>query len=114
MGSGGSGGTAGHRAGRSRHVSGNTVVAAPVETSADRVAALLERAEQSRAIGDYQAGAELARRAAALAESIGDVSARASALRSLATQLMRLGEHEASVTACRDAVAALEGIGDEA
>jgi diguanylate cyclase len=81
---------------------------------ADRVAALLARAEEHRTAGDYRAGTDLARQAAALAESIGDVATRADALRSLATQLMRLGEQEAAVTACRDAVAALEGIGDEA
>ena len=110
-------------------MSGSTVVAAPVsspsadagagcptggEAAAGRVAALLDQAEQRRTAGDYRAGTELARQAAALAESIGDVRTRASALRSLATQLMRLGEQEAAVTACREAVAALEGIGDDA
>lgn len=66
-----------------------------------------------RRTGDYRAGTDLARQAAALAESIGDVPTRAEALRSLANQLMRLGEQEAAVTACRDAILALEGIGDE-
>lgn len=87
-------------------------VAAPA-SAAERIAALLDEAERKRTSGDYRAGTDLARRAAALAESVGDVSARAEALRSLANQLVRLGEQEAAVTACRDAVAALEGTGDE-
>jgi diguanylate cyclase (GGDEF)-like protein len=82
-------------------------------TGADRVTALLDEAEKMRTTGDYRAGTELARQAAALAESIGDVATRAGALRSLANQLMRLGEQEAAVTACRDAILALEGTGDE-
>jgi len=82
-------------------------------TTVDRVTTLLERAETKRKTGDYRAGTELARQAAALADSIGDVPTRAGALRSLANQLMRLGEQEAAVTACRDAILALEGIGDE-
>jgi len=93
-------------------MTGSGVAATPM-TAAERVARLLDEAERSRTTGDYQAGTELARRAAALADSIGDVPARAAALRSLANQLVRLGEQEAAVTACRDAVLALEGIGDE-
>jgi diguanylate cyclase len=80
---------------------------------AESVTALLDEAEARRKTGDYRSGIELARRAAVLAEAIGDVPTRADALRSLANQLMRLGEQEAAVTACRDAVLALEGIGDE-
>jgi diguanylate cyclase (GGDEF)-like protein len=94
-------------------MSGRTVVTAAAPCAADRVTTLLEQAEQKRMTGDYRAGTELARQAAAMAESIGDVPTRAGALRSLANQLMRLGEQESAVTACREAIAALEGIGDE-
>ena len=78
------------------------------------VTGLLKAAEEARQAGDYRAGSELARRAAALAETAGDGPGRARALRSLANQLLRLGELEPAVTAYRDAVAVLESIGDRA
>lgn len=89
-------------------------VADQAGAAALRVAALLNRAEESRQRGDYRPGVEYARRAAGLAALIGDDKARAAALRSLATQLLRLGEHEAAVTACSDALALLEALHDEA
>ena len=88
--------------------------ARPSSPAAVQVGALLEQAEAARLRGDYRAGSELARQAAALAESAGDGSAQARGLRSLANQLLRLGEQEAAVTACREAVAVLEPIGDDA
>ncbi|MFI5930958.1 diguanylate cyclase [Actinoplanes sp. NPDC051494] len=79
-----------------------------------QVAALLAQAEEARLRGDYRAGSDLARQAAALARSSGDGAGRAEALRSMANQLIRLGEQEAAVTVCQEAVAVLEELHDEA
>jgi diguanylate cyclase (GGDEF)-like protein len=76
--------------------------------------ALLEMAEESRLRGDYRAGADLARRAALLAEASGDGVGRARALRSLAQQLLRLGQYGTAITACNDAVVQLDAIEDAA
>ncbi|AGL20065.1 GGDEF domain-containing protein [Actinoplanes sp. N902-109] len=84
----------------------------PIRAAAVQVGALLEQAEEARLRGDYRAGTELARQAAALAASAGDPRAQAEALRSLGNQLIRLGDQEAAVTACREAVAVLETAGD--
>ena len=65
---------------------------APPTAAAVQVAALLDQAEESRLAGDYRAGSELARRAAALAGPAGDGDGQARALRSMANQLLRLGE----------------------
>ena len=74
---------------------------------------LLETAEAYRLAGDYRNGSEVARQAAALAETAGDPIGQARALRSLANQLLRLGELEDAVTACREAVAVLETADDD-
>ena len=76
-------------------------------------AELLEEADRARRGGDYRGGAELARRAAALADGTGDRIGRARALRSLADQLLRLGETEAAITACAEAVDLLDSEHDE-
>ncbi|BCJ55037.1 hypothetical protein Asp14428_65120 [Actinoplanes sp. NBRC 14428] len=86
----------------------------PPSAAAVQVDALLVQAEEARLAGNYRAGSELAREAAALAESAGDGAGRAEALRSMANQLLRLGEQEAAVTACREAVAVLEKLSDDA
>jgi diguanylate cyclase (GGDEF)-like protein len=80
----------------------------------DAVTALLDLAERKRVTGDYRAGSELARQAAALAGSAGDEALRGRALWCLAKQLLRLGSLEEAATTCRAAVAALEESGDEA
>jgi len=81
--------------------------------AAVQVSALLDLAEKSRLAGDYRAGSEMARQAAALAEASGNPAGQARALRSLANQLLRLGEQEAAVAACREAVAVLESVRDD-
>ena len=74
---------------------------------------LLAEADRARRRGDYRGGADLARRAAALADADGDHTGHARALRSLADQLLRLGDAEGAIAACRDAVDLLESVHDE-
>ena len=74
---------------------------------------LLGEADRARLRGDYRGGAELARRAAALADSAGDQPGRARALQSLADQLLRLGETESAIGVCGEAVDLLESAHDE-
>jgi len=95
-------------------MTGSALVEAHPIAEAVQVTALLAQAEESRLAGDYRAGSELARQAAALAASAGDGDGQARALRSMANQLLRLGEQEAAVAACREAVAVLETRGDDA
>ncbi|MFI5914754.1 diguanylate cyclase domain-containing protein [Dactylosporangium sp. NPDC051541] len=73
----------------------------------------LELAERARLAGDYRTGAAHARRAVALAGTVGAAADRARALHCLANQLLRLGEHEASIVASRDALVEFERTGDD-
>ena len=86
----------------------------PADPAVVQVGVLLDLAEEYRLAGDYRAGSDVARQAAQLAASSGELTGQARALRSMANQLLRLGEQEDAVTACREAVAALETVGDEA
>ena len=69
---------------------------------------LLDRAEQARLRGDYQAGAAYARQAVEVAAGPG----RARALRSLANQLLRLGLCEEAIATSREAITIMEALGD--
>src|SRR5260221_8115336 len=79
-----------------------------------RLERLLELAEASRVAGRHAAGAEQARDAAALAESLGVMPSRARALSLLATHQLRLGQHEECVATALEAIALTEALDDQA